>query len=355
MQQDLDVPKLTLDSPNIPGMTWCTIDASLEEQLAELHAFLAQHYVASEAMAFQYSLEFLRWALNSPRSLQAWHVGLRSQKSGKLMAFIMGLPTKMRRAGHDHPSAAINFLAIHTKLRNRRLAVVMIQEVTRRIDAHGYFQAMYTSGTVLPRPVCTCRYHHRPLNYAKCIKSGFCALRPRQTVARMHKLYALPDTPPLALTPLVEADIPSVSALLRARQEDLELHLAWDEEETAHFMLSRPNILESYVLRDEASGACTDVCSFFHVPARMSDGTVLHIAFAWYSVATSVTFEALMQSCLVLAKQKGADVFNALEIMDNAPIFQRLKFDRGTGTLNYYLYNMPCSAISASKLGILLL
>jgi glycylpeptide N-tetradecanoyltransferase len=51
----------------------------------------------------------------------------------------------------------INFLCIHKKLRSKRLAPLLIKEVTRRVNLEGIFQAVYTAGVVLPQPVATCR------------------------------------------------------------------------------------------------------------------------------------------------------------------------------------------------------
>ena len=42
-----------------------------------------------------------------------------------------------------------------------RLAPVLIREITRRVNCKGTFQAVYTAGVVLPKPVATCRYWHR--------------------------------------------------------------------------------------------------------------------------------------------------------------------------------------------------
>ncbi len=52
----------------------------------------------------------------------------------------------------------INFLCIHKKLRTKRLAPVLIQEITRRVNLEGIFQAVYTAGSILPRPVAECTY-----------------------------------------------------------------------------------------------------------------------------------------------------------------------------------------------------
>ncbi len=52
----------------------------------------------------------------------------------------------------------INFLCVHKKLRSKRVAPVLIREITRRVNLEDIFQAVYTAGVVLPKPVSTCRY-----------------------------------------------------------------------------------------------------------------------------------------------------------------------------------------------------
>lgn len=51
----------------------------------------------------------------------------------------------------------INFLCVHKKLRSKRLAPVLIKEITRKSHLENIFQAVYTAGVVLPKPVSTCR------------------------------------------------------------------------------------------------------------------------------------------------------------------------------------------------------
>jgi len=56
------------------------------------------------------------------------------------------------------PMVEINFLCVHKKLRSKRVAPVLIREITRRVNCKGLFQAVYTAGVVLPKPVASCRY-----------------------------------------------------------------------------------------------------------------------------------------------------------------------------------------------------
>jgi glycylpeptide N-tetradecanoyltransferase len=52
----------------------------------------------------------------------------------------------------------INFLCVHKKLRLKRLAPVLIKEITRRGHLEGFFQAVYTAAPFLPGIASKCRY-----------------------------------------------------------------------------------------------------------------------------------------------------------------------------------------------------
>lgn len=51
----------------------------------------------------------------------------------------------------------------------------------------------------------------------------------------------------------------------------------------------------------------------------------------------------------VLNTQKGFDVFNALDLMENKTFLEKLKFGIGDGNLQYYLYNWKCPSMGSDK------
>jgi hypothetical protein len=53
--------------------------------------------------------------------------------------------------------------------------------------------------------------------------------------------------------------------------------------------------------------------------------------------------------------QKGADVFNCLDLMENSAVLRELKFGPGDGSLQYYLYNWQCPPVSSDAVGLVLL
>lgn len=99
-----------------------------------------------------------------------WHVGVRVVKSGLLVGFISAIPGHIRIYDKAEKIVEINFLCVHKKLRSKRVAPVLIREITRRVNLTGIFQAVYTAGVVLPKPIATCRYWHRSLNPKKLIQ-----------------------------------------------------------------------------------------------------------------------------------------------------------------------------------------
>jgi len=66
------------------------------------------------------------------------------------------------------------------------------------------------------------------------------------------------------------------------------------------------------------------------------------------------TITQIYREALILAKIQKFDVFNCLDIMNNAEMLEELKFGSGDGTLHYYLYNYWVNDLKPTDLGIVL-
>jgi glycylpeptide N-tetradecanoyltransferase len=143
----------------------------------------------------------------------------------------------------------INFLCVHKKLRSKRLAPVLIKEVTRRTHLEGIFQAVYTAGVVLPKPVATCRYFHRSLNPKKLVETGFSHLARDMTMARLIKRYKLSaETSTPGLRPLEEKDVTAVTHLLNKYMSHFDLAPHFEEADVRHWLITRPGVVWGYVV-----------------------------------------------------------------------------------------------------------
>lgn len=96
--------------------------------------------------------------------------------------------------------AEINYLCAHKKLRSKRLAPVLIKEITRRVNLTGVWQAVYTAGIVVPRPLTSTTYYHRSLNVKKLVEVGFNSLPVGVPMARYQKMNKVPSPDEVVLT-----------------------------------------------------------------------------------------------------------------------------------------------------------
>lgn len=143
----------------------------------------------------------------------------------------------------------INFLCVHKKLRSKRMTPVLIREITRRVNLCGIFQAVYTAGIVIPKPVGTCRYWHRSINPKKLIEIKFSHLSRNMTMQRTIKLYKLPDEPKTpGFRKLERKDLKQVQKLLADYLKKFDLSPVFDMEEMIHWFTPKSDVIDSYVI-----------------------------------------------------------------------------------------------------------
>jgi glycylpeptide N-tetradecanoyltransferase len=356
---------------------------------------------------FNYKPEFLRWALLPPGFIPDWMVGVRHEATGQLCGFISGIPVDTTVHGNTMKMCEINFLCVHKDLRSKRLAPLLIKEVTRRVNLRDIWQAVYTAGVVIPSPVSGCRYYHRTINSRKLLDIGFTRLGPRMNRLRFERLHKLPDEVTLpGWRKMTKSDVPAVTKMLNDKLGKFSLHLHFSEADVRHWLLPRDGVISSFVVARKPSDAATEVStdatsasassadatsadatsadatsasaeegvkpqlntkgdlilaftSYYHLPSsvlRNPKHTDLFAAYSYYHVATSgITTTELAHCALIAARDEGQDVFNALHLLDNASFFDELKFGPGDGVLNYYLFNWKCAKIDPGNVGIVLL
>jgi len=346
--------------PLPPGYEWFHVNIDNDAEMQKVYNLLQDHYVEdTEGMfRFRYSIPFLRWALKPPGYLPQWHIGVRAQATGTYVGFISAVPSSVRCGERELKMVEINFLCVHKKLRAKRLAPVLIMEITRRVNLEGIFQAIYTAGVEIPTPICKARYYHRSLDPKKLIAVNFTHLQPRMTLARTIKLYALPANPTIpgfrALTP---ADVPHVRPILNDYLRQFEVSLVFTtDEEFGHWFLPRPDVIQSFVVENPETHEITDFVSYYVLSSSVLHNVqypVITAAYGFYYFNKSVPLTVLMRNALIMAV-KHCDVFNVLDLLHNREFFDDLHFGQGDGNLNYYLYNWKMPQIEPPRLGVVL-
>ncbi|KAF7411737.1 glycylpeptide N-tetradecanoyltransferase 1 [Vespula maculifrons] len=340
------------------GFQWDTLNLDDPLVLAELYSLLSENYVEDDDAMFRFDYPpiFLKWALQPPGWCKEWHCGVRVSKSGRLVGFISAIPATLRIYNHTKKMVEINFLCVHKKLRSKRVAPVLIREITRRVNLQGIFQAVYTAGVVLPKPVATCRYWHRSLNPKKLIEIKFSHLSRNMTMQRTLKLYKLPENTKVpGFRKLVYTDIPQAHKILSDYLEKFDLAPIFTIEEFQHWFLPQNGMINTFVVEND--GKITDMVSYYTLPSSIMHHQAhktLKAAYSFYNVSTVTPWLELMTDALISARNLGFDVFNALDLMDNKEFLEPLKFGIGDGNLQYYLYNWRCPSMTPGKIGLVL-
>ncbi|RYC63336.1 hypothetical protein CHU98_g2866 [Xylaria longipes] len=356
-------------SPMLDGFEWATLDLLDDAQLKEVWELLNGHYVEDdEAMfRFNYSASILKWAMMPPGWKKQWHRGVRVSASKKLVAFIAAIPVELRIRDKVLHASEVNFLCIHKKLRSKRLAPVLIKEITRLCNLEGVFQAIYTGGIVLPKPVSTCRYYHRAINWQKLYDVGFSPLPPNSKPQFQIRKYAVPErTSTRGLREMQKKDIPAVQDLLTRYLAKYDMAATFDKHEVEHWLLhNKKDALEeqvvwTYVVEDDHK-KITDFVSFYCLESSVINHpkhSNIKAAYLFYYAtevgltdpvdkdALKARLNALVSDSLVYCKQYKFDVYNALSLMDNGLFLEDQKFGPGDGQLHYYLFNYRANPIA---------
>lgn len=342
------------------GFEWANVDITDKVQVDEVYKLLTQNYVEDDdnMFRFDYSIDFLQWALTPPGFIKEWLFGVRGGKNKKLFGFISGIPVDCVVRGKKIKMAEINFLCVHKSLRTKRLATVLIKEVTRRVNLLNIWQAIYTAGVLIPLPIAKTTYWHRSLNPKKLIDVGFSSLPPNTPMARYVKLLKLPAEPTIkGLRKMERGDVKIVHDLLNKYLERFDVHLEFSLPEVEHFLLPRAGVVNTYVIESEDTHEVTDFFSFYHLPSSIlkhEKHKILNVAYGYYYAANKVGLEELFRNALILAKKEDFDVFNALDILENEKVLKELKFGVGDGNLHYYLYNWRVPEMKPAQLGVVL-
>jgi glycylpeptide N-tetradecanoyltransferase len=169
-----DPSKVRAEPYGLPSsFEWTDLDLNDEAQTAELYTLLHENYVedGDHMFRFDYSIPFIRWAMQPPGHRSEWHVGVRVSQTRKLVAFIGCTPAELlchgkriqpgplaeagaaNGDGGDAPAGEassggagpesgeregaeegqsvveVNFLCVHKKLRSKRLAPVRMKGI----------------------------------------------------------------------------------------------------------------------------------------------------------------------------------------------------------------------------------
>jgi glycylpeptide N-tetradecanoyltransferase len=248
----------------------------------------------------------------------------------------------------------INFLCVKQNERSRRLAPILITEVARRSQLIGVQQAIYTASMNLSLPIARTTYYHRILNGSwfekKEIKID--SLDVVNYLASVDEEYNFKR-----IRPMKREDIPEVTAKLTTYLNQFPLHPIFTEAEVAHWFLPRNDApVKSFVVVDE-KGRIKEFASFYCLGSQMIESKeLINAAYAfYYFVSNEKNLPLLMDDMLKIAKEMGFEIFNFKNVMTFESFLPKdMRFLKGDGVLQYYLYNWNFSSLSSDQIGLIM-
>jgi glycylpeptide N-tetradecanoyltransferase len=351
--------KIPYKLPN--NHTWFDVNIKNKDDLNELYEFLKENYVEDEdnMFRFDYSKEFLTWHLTAPGCLKHWLCSVKRDSDKKMVGFISAIPVHLCIYGKEQKMVEINFLCVNKTYRDKRLAPVLIKEITRRVHCENLWQAVYTAGVLIPTPISKCTYYHRNLNVQKLVDIKFTYLHRNITMSRAKNIYSLSKNPTIDnLREMKISDVNSIHMLLNNYLKKFKIHAIFSKEEVAHWFLPIDKVVYTYVKEDPETLDVTDFFSFYSLPSTILQHIKhksLNACYSFFNVATTVEYKLLIRNALIMAKIKGFDVYNCLNIMENQTIIKDLLFGEGDGTLKYYFYNFKCPQTNPEDLSLVLM
>lgn len=136
--------------------------------------------------------------------------------------------------------------------------------------------------------------------------------------------------------------------------ESSQVSFKFSQQELSHHLMPREGIIYTIVIENIGEKKITDFISFYNLPSQIlkqknHNHTIMNVAYLYYYGTSMNPLTEIMKYALMFAKElvpdgTRFDVFNCLNIMNNAEFLKDLKFGIGDGILNYYMYNYLISS-----------
>ena len=256
------------------GFEWCSVDVKDDLQIQEVYDLLKNNFVedSDSNYRFEYSVDLLRWVLDTPNRDQDLHLGVKATGKTKILGFLAGIPTKININGNVIKTCYINFLVVHKKLRHKKLTTLLVKEIARRIKSTNTWSAIYTAGHVIRPPFAQSQFFHRQLNVKKNIEIGYAALPKNTTLARYVKSLALKEISPSDIKGIPRVmttkDVAEVYQLYKRQMKKYKCHFVYSQDEFMHLIVPKKGVVYTLVI-EGADGKLTDFISFYNLPSQI--------------------------------------------------------------------------------------
>lgn len=356
IEPDKLIEEISTEALRLPeDFEWCSFNLSNISDCTEISEFINNHYVEDSNGKFrlQYKADFIEWIYKNSKHIS---IGVKMKSKNLLVACISAKIGKYQVNKNKLDMAEVNLLCVHKSLRSKRLAPVLIKELTRQANLLGYSKALYTASNYLPTPILTAKYFHRAINITTLYETGFVTFDKSMDMDTVKKSHKLPKKfKNEHFMKVEERHLEQMFELFNDYMDKYNLHPIFTQEEFNHLFYDNKYVV-CYVLEDTNKNVL-DFISYYNMQSNVLKNNekykYIRSANLFYYTSMNEVLFLLIKDLMIAARNNGIDVFNVTDIMENDNILRELGFEEGTGVSNYYLYNwqirplknMQCSLI----------
>ncbi len=350
------------------SMKWIKVDTNNIEVMNNISKFLRTYYSTddSEKFTFNYTTEFLQWAIGSDNICLA----IVSKKNNAICGFISASFKTITVFESSKRFAVVNFLCSHPIYRTKNIAQTLIDEIVRQIVKTGVHQGCFTTERWIPTPTSTLRFYHRPLNYIKLQKYGFTDLEmmkheSKKNPEKIQKQFDI--TEKMSCIPMTLDHMEQVHKIYISYINKYNIYTNYTVQELTHNLLGNTNIVKSFVYIDKDNNV-TDFFSYYKLSSAILNETAFINVGYLFLYSCNMNSSKLIMDAMRAMKLDDVDVLNTTDTMiipeliytDNLATGEdsedesfiksyQYGFLKGSGKIHLNFFNWKCPAITSDK------
>lgn len=334
-------------------------DIKTDEDFQMTSDFLDKYYfqgsVEDAAFKLHYSADHIKWLVSVSEEKHDHLCYALVFKGTKILAgFIMGTVVEYVHNDENIRMTEVNLLCVHPKLRRQNYGLYLINEFVRRVGLINHTEAIYTGVNKLGPPsvyMGTATYYHRPLNLDYLIELGFTDYGPYKSIKEKKSMLRLPQSSKY-LKELTIDNLETAHKMFSGFISKYKLYPIMSQEMFIKTFYNN-NYVKCYLCYNEDK--IVDMISYYIIPYKhIESGKIVKAVLLYYYTNYSNNLQIWIKNLMIIARNNGFHLFNALNIMDNQEILNDLHFEEGTGILHYLVYKHKVTSIEANEIGKIL-
>jgi len=241
----------------------------------------------------------------------------------------------------------IDFLVIHGDFRGRRLTPSLFAWATEKLRKSGQFNkesvALFTCAYDLPlKRLALHKIYHRPIRPIKLMSLGMMPIN--KDLDKVRQKFSLETgSKRLKMTRLLPEDSDQTRLRLYQFLENGDISPNYTKKDFEYFFMREDGATTSFIRKENET--VKDFATFYRADTEIKsdDGEVENVMVFWLMHLASDRPKQVLESCLILLKDLGADMVNITKSAIGYEKFSEFStsdvYLEGTGTLRYYLVN----------------